>query len=67
MSTNDKVDFYKVKEVARKLSVSEFEVRRLVDEGTLHKRYIGTSKRYFRITAQSYENYFAFLNSGAGK
>ena len=56
--------FYRVKEVARILAVSEFEVRRLVNAGTLHKRPIGTSKRQYRITAQSVENYVATLLAG---
>lgn len=56
--------FYRVKDVARILAVSEFEVRRLVKEGTLHSRPIGTSGRQYRITAQSVDNHVAALIQG---
>jgi hypothetical protein len=52
---------YPVKDVATILSISEWEVRRLVEVGVLHRRYIGASKRYFRVTAQSVENYYESL------
>lgn len=58
-----KVALYKVKEVAHILSISEWEVRRLVDAGELHRRWIGEGKRYYRVTAQSVENYLDGLSA----
>ena len=55
--------YYRVKDVAAILSISEWEVRRLVEAGTLHRRYIGEGKRYYRITAASVEAYEATLSS----
>lgn len=57
--------FYRVKDVAKILAVSEFEVRRLVKAGTLHARPIGEKKRQYRITAQSVENYVSDLIAGS--
>lgn len=54
------VDLFRVKDVARKLSVSEKEVRRLIEIGTLHRRYIGEGSRFYRVTAKSVD---AYLNS----
>lgn len=56
--------FYRVKEVARVLAVSEFEVRRLVKNGTLHSRPIGEKGRQYRITAQSVQNHVDALIAG---
>lgn len=59
--TDDKPELYKVKEVAVKLSLSEWEVRRLCETGELHRKFIGRAKRYTRVTAQSVENYLDSL------
>lgn len=55
--------YYRVKDVAVLLSVSEWEVRRLVAAGELERRYIGESQRSYRITAASVEAYEASLSS----
>lgn len=57
-------EFYRVKEVAKILAVSEFEVRRLVNVGTLHARPIGEKGRQYRITRQSVENHVEALTEG---
>jgi hypothetical protein len=56
--------YYRVKDVAALLSISEWEVRRLIEAGTLHRRYIGEGNRYYRVTAASVEAYEATLSSG---
>lgn len=56
--------FYRVKEVAVILAVSEFEVRRLVNKGTLHARPIGESGRQYRVTAQSVHSHVDSLIAG---
>lgn len=53
---------YRVKDVARILSLSEWEVRRLLDAGELHRRYIGVGGRYYRVTADSVDAYLASLS-----
>lgn len=55
--------YYRVKDVAALLSISEWEVRRLVEAGQLERRYIGEGKRFYRITAASVEAYEASLSS----
>jgi len=55
--------YYRVKDVAVLLSISEWEVRRLVEAGELERRYIGTSARFYRITASSVEAYEASLSA----
>lgn len=52
---------YRVSEAATVLSVSEWEVRRLVHAGILERRYIGQGRRFFRITAASLEDYLDSL------
>lgn len=64
MSSPTTPAFYRVKEVAVILAVSEFEVRRLVNVGTLHARPIGEKGRQFRITAQSVQNHVEDLTDG---
>lgn len=56
--------FYRVKEAAKILAVSEAEVRRLVKLGTLHSRPIGETGRSYRITAQSVQNHIDNLMAG---
>lgn len=53
--------YYRVKDVAALLSVSEWEVRRLVDNGVLQRKYIGEGGRYYRVTAASVADYEATL------
>ena len=55
--------YFRVKDVAALLSISEWEVRRLAEAGELERRYIGEGKRYYRITAASVEAYEATLSS----
>ena len=55
--------YYRVKDVAALLSISEWEVRRLVEAGELERRYIGEAKRFYRITASSVAAYEATLSS----
>ena len=55
---------YRVKDAATVLALSEWEVRRLAEVGTLHRRYIGEGRRYDRITAESVE---AYLDSLSGE
>lgn len=55
--------YYRVRDVATILSIGESEVRRLVDKGVLHRRYIGDSGWFYRITAASVEAYEASLSS----
>lgn len=57
---------YRVKDVETILAISEWEVRRLVEQGVLHRRYIGEGKRFYRITAQSVENYLDSLSEVKG-
>ena len=57
---------YRVKDAATVLALSEWEVRRLAEVGTLHRRYIGEGRRYYRITAESVEAYLASLSSEPG-
>ena len=40
------VALHRVKDVARILSLSEWEVRRLCETGELHRRYIGETGRF---------------------
>lgn len=57
------VALYRVKDVARILSLGEWEVRRLCETGELHRRYIGESGRFYRVTAPSVEAYLASLTA----
>lgn len=57
---------YRVKDAAEVLALSEWEVRRLAEIGTLHRRYIGEGGRYYRITADSVEAYLESLSSEPG-
>jgi len=57
-----KVDLFRVKDVARKLSLSEREVRRLCEIGVLHRRYIGEGGRFYRVTAPSVDKYVDSLS-----
>ena len=54
---------YKVKEAARRTSLSEWEIRRLIEAGVLERRYIGEGARFYRVTAESVERYIASLPS----
>lgn len=56
----------RVKDVARKLSVSEKEVRRLIEIGVLHRRYIGEGNRFYRVTARSVDAYLDSLSEVKG-
>lgn len=58
-----KPSLYRVKDLAARWSISEWEVRRLVKAGELERRYVGTSGRTYRITAASVEAYEASLSS----
>ena len=58
-----KVELHRVKDVARILSISEWEVRRLLETGELHRRYIGESGRFYRVTAPSVDAYLASLKA----
>jgi excisionase family DNA binding protein len=53
---------FRVKDVARILALSEWEVRRLVESGELHRRYIGVGGRYYRVTADSVAAYLESLS-----
>jgi excisionase family DNA binding protein len=55
--------YYRVKDVAALLSISQGEVRRLIEAGTLHRRYIGEGRHYYRVTAASVEAYEATLSA----
>lgn len=55
--------YYRVRDVAAILAISEPEVRRLIDKGHLHRRFIGTGTHYYRITAASVKAYEATLSS----
>lgn len=57
---------YRVRDAATHLALSQAEVRRLADIGILHRRYIGTGDRYYRITAASIDSYLASLASEPG-
>lgn len=57
---------YRVKDAAKVLALSEWEVRRLAEIGVLHRRYIGVAGRYYRITADSVEDYLDSLTSEPG-
>ena len=57
------VALHRVKEVARILSVSEWEVRRLCKTGELHRRYIGETGRFYRVTDESVDAYLASLTA----
>lgn len=63
--TGVKPRYYRVKEVAALLALSQWEVRRLVEAGTLHSVPIGESGRYYRVTAASVDDYTAFLEKRA--
>lgn len=52
---------YRVKDAAEVLALSQWEVRRLAEIGVLHRRYIGSGRKYYRITAESLEAYLASL------
>lgn len=54
---------YRVKDVAKILAISEWEVRRLIEVGTLHRRYVGEGRRFYRVTAQSVETYLESLTA----
>ena len=59
---------YRVKDAADYMALSQREVRRLADAGILHRSYIGASSRkYYRITAASIEEYLASLPAEAVK
>lgn len=53
---------HRVKDVARILAISEWEVRRLCETGELHRRYIGEGRRFYRITAESVTAYYDSLS-----
>ena len=42
---------------AVRAAVSEWEIRRLAEAGVLERRYIGESRRSYRITAASLDRY----------
>jgi excisionase family DNA binding protein len=48
---------YTVNDVARMLSVHHMTVRRLVKQGELERRFVGTGQRNYRIPAASLERY----------
>ncbi|MFS0883968.1 hypothetical protein [Aeromicrobium sp. 179-A 4D2 NHS] len=54
---------YRVRDAAYILAVSEWEVRRLAEIGSLRRRYIGSGRKYYRITADSVESYLESLPS----
>ncbi len=56
---------YSVKDAAIRTSLSEWEIRRLLDTGVLERRYIGQGTRYYRVTAESVERFLASLPSEA--
>lgn len=63
MTTRTTPALYRVSEAAKVLALSEWEVRRLVETGVLQRRYIGTGRRYYRITAESLESYLDSLSA----
>lgn len=54
---------FKTSEAAKYLAISEWEIRRLANEGILHRRYIGEGRRYYRITAESLDAYVESLSA----
>lgn len=56
---------YRVRDAARRTSLSEWEVRRLCDIGVLERRYIGEGSRFYRVTVDSVERYLENLPSEA--
>lgn len=56
---------WRVKDAADWIGQSVATVRELVEAGVLHRRYIGTGTRYYRVTAESIDAYVASLTSEA--
>lgn len=63
MSATDVRALWRAKDTADWIGQSVATVRELVDAGVLHRRYVGTGTRYYRITAESIDNYIASLKS----
>lgn len=54
---------YTVKDAMTRSSLSAWELRRLCEAGVLERRYVGSGKHYYRITAASLERYIEGLPS----
>ena len=56
---------YRAAEAGSELGLSTGEIRRLVEQGILERRYIGKGTRNYRITGDSMAAYYESLSESA--